>query len=105
MGEKYAWCTRHGQQIGVGSKGVFLNGVLSCIGTFLRIVIFNECHCILAIDAVVIVVAYQGPVTIILFSEIAPVIIVDGITNGVSELEVKGGARFICAVNPAFYLS
>ena len=100
MGEEDTRRTRHSQQIGIGSQCVFLYRVLSGIGTLLGVVVLDKGYSPLFVSTAIIVAADQWPVTIVLLSQFAPVIVVDGITYCITELEVEGCASLASTLNP-----
>ena len=98
--EEDAGRARHGEHVGIGSQGVLLQRILSVIGAFLSIVVLNEGDSILAVGSILEIGADKGPVAVILLAQFLPVTSVAGIADGVTELEVEGGAGLLCAVNP-----
>ena len=98
--EEDAGCPRHGQHISIGCQRVFLQRILSRIGTLLRVVVLNEGDGILAIGTATEVDTDEGPVAFVLLAQPLPVAIVTGIADGIAELEVESGAGLLSAVNP-----
>ena len=100
MLKEYTGCTRHGQQIGISCESILLDGILGSITTLLRIVVLYEGDGPLTVISILIVVAYKRPVTVILLIQIGPVASVDGITNGVTELEIESCTRLAGTIYP-----
>ncbi len=100
MLQKHAGCTRHSQQIGISCEGILLDRILSSITAFLSIVVLYEGHGILKVGSTLKVIAYEWPVAFVLLAQIGPVAIVDGITNGITELEVESCTRLAGTIYP-----
>ena len=98
--QEHAGRAVHGQQVGIGGQCVLLQGVLFCIAAPLRIVILHEGDRITAIGPAVGVAADQGPAAIVLLPKATPVVVVDGIADGIAELEVEGGTGLARCVYP-----
>ena len=80
-----AWGARHGQQVGVGGQGVFLDGVLGrARRAILGVVVLDEGHGILAVGRLR---GERGA------AQAGPVALVDGIAHGVAERVVEGCAH------------
>ena len=100
MFEENTGCAGHGEHVGIGCQRVLLQGILSRIGALLSIVVLNECHSILAVGTTLVVGADKRPVAVILLTQFLPVTAVEGVADGVAELEVEGGRGLLGAVNP-----
>ena len=98
--EEHTRRPRHGDHIGIGSQRVFLQRILSRVRALLRVMVLNEGHRILPVGATAEVAAHERPVALVLLAQPLPVAIVTGITHSIAELEVKGGAGLLRAVNP-----
>ena len=86
VGEKYARCAWHGQQICIGGKSVAVDRVFCIIrhvATVLHVMVFNEGYGISA----VVSIAHQRAV-----SQLRPVVAINGIAYGVPERKVERAA-------------
>ena len=102
MGKEYTGCAWHSQQIGIGCQRILLQWILSCIGTFLGVVVLNEGHSPLFVCSIIVAAANQWPVTVVLLNQFTPVTIVSGITYCIAELEVESSTGLASTLNPVF---
>ena len=101
---EHARCARHGEQIGIRCQGVLAQRTIARpVGTQFGVVVLDEGHCPTAVRATAVSAACQWPVAIVLLSQFAPVVLVNGIAHNILELEVESGTLLAGGINPVSY--